>query len=225
MFGQAPRYIPPMSQPDFIRARTPAAKAERRAAILAAASELLAQGGLEHTTLNAIATAAGITKSNIYRYFESREEILMRLLTKDLRHASEALAQALTKPRPLPEVAATLARGLAANPRLCVLISITASTLEHNISTDTLRDIKRNMITSLEIAATALNKSLPEIPLAQAEQAIHILFILIAGLWPHSAPGAALKALYKEPEFMRFEQNFGDVLTLSTQTMLKGLLG
>ncbi len=212
-----------MTQPAFIRARTPEAKAKRRAAILAAASTLLAQGGLERTTLSAIATEAGTTKSNIYRYFESREEILMRLLTEDLRHTSEALAQALIKPQPVPDVAALLADGLAANPRLCLLVSITASTLEHNISTDTLREIKLDMVSSLETAAKALHVAIPEIPLEHTENAVHILFTLIIGLWPHSTPGPALAALYEEPEFSRFKQDFGESLTFSTEVMLKGL--
>lgn len=211
-----------MSQPAFIRARTPEAKAKRRAAILAAAAELLAVGGLEHTTLNAIATASGITKSNIYRYFESREEILMRLLTADLRETSQAFAYALTGPRPLPEVAAALADGLAANPRLCLLISITASTLEHNISTDTLREIKRDMVASLENTAHALHKVLPEISLEQAGGAIQMLFTLTIGLWPFSTPGPALAALYQEPEFAAYKQDFGETLRRATQVMLKG---
>jgi len=223
VFSAPPRYLSAMNQPAFIRARTPEAKAERRAAILAAASALLAQGGLAGTTLSAIATEAGVTKSNIYRYFESREEILMRLLTEDLRHTSKALTHTLTKPLPLPDVAATLAGGLAANPRLCLLISITASTLERNISTNTLRDIKRDMIASLERTAKALHTALPKIPLAQAENAVHILFTLTIGLWPHSTPGPALTALYEEPEFSRFKQDFRQSLTLSTEVMLKGL--
>jgi len=210
-----------MSQPTFIRARTPEAKAKRRTAILAAAAELLAAGGLQHTTLNAIATTAGITKSNIYRYFESREEILMRLLAKDLQEASESLTNALA-PRPLPEVAATLAGGLAANPRLCVLISITASTLERNISTDTLREIKRDMVLSLETTAAALHAALPEISLAQAGEAVQTLFILAVGLWPFSTPGPALAALYEEPEFAVFKQDFGAALLRATEVMLRG---
>jgi len=212
-----------MSQPAFIRARTPEAKAKRRAAILAAARAMLAQGGLEATTLSAIATEAGTTKSNIYRYFESREEILMRVLTEDLRHASEDISQALTKPRALPEVAAALANGLAANPRLCLLISITASTLEHNISTDTLREIKRDLITSLETTAKALQTTIPTLSGDQAKNAVHFLWTLTIGLWPHSTPGPALAALYNEPEFSRFKQDFRTALVFSTETMLRGL--
>lgn len=212
-----------MTEPAFIRARTPEAKAKRRDAILAAARALLDDDGLDHTTLSAIAAKAGITKSNIYRYFESREEILMRLLTQDLRTTTQALAGALTKPMPLPEVAATLAGGLSANPRLCLLISITASTLEHNISTENLRAIKQDMVASVAAAATALHRAIPDISTEQSENAVQILWTLTVGLWPHSTPGPALKALYQEPDFTRFNQDFGEALTDSIYVMLKGM--
>lgn len=222
-FHPAPRYIPAMSKPDFIRARTPEAKAKRRAAILSATRTLLAQGGLEQTTLSAIATEAGTTKSNIYRYFESREEILMRVLTEDLRHSNATLTQALTAPKPLPEVAAMLATSLAANPQLCLLISITASTLEHNISTDTLREIKHDMIGSLETTAKALRIAIPSFSQEQTEAAVQMLWTQTIGLWPHCTPGPALKTLYEEPDFTRFNQDFGAMLTFSIHIMLKGL--
>ncbi len=212
-----------MNKPAFQRARTPEAKAERRAAILAATAALLAQKGLERTTLSAIATSASVAKSNIYRYFESREEILMRLLVQDLRATHTALNAALTGPQPLGEVANILADGLAKTPRLCLLISIVSSTLEHNISTATLRDIKRDMLASLTETATALRRALPGLGQQQAERAVQILFALVAGLWPLSQPGPALTALYQEAEFARFSHDFTQELRFSVKTMLKGL--
>jgi len=68
----------------FQRARSPERKQLRRMAILQAASDVLARDGIEATSLNAIARQAGMVKSNIYRYFESREEILLRLMLLDL---------------------------------------------------------------------------------------------------------------------------------------------
>ncbi len=64
----------------FRRARSPARKALRRAALLRAAAELVDADGPEGVSLAAIAARAGGAKSNVYRYFESREEILARKL-------------------------------------------------------------------------------------------------------------------------------------------------
>ncbi|HEU0222902.1 MAG TPA: helix-turn-helix domain-containing protein, partial [Paracoccaceae bacterium] len=76
-----------MADNPFQRARSPEQKAHRRRAILEAAAALLAEGGIEATTLAAIAERAGLVKSNLYRYFESREEILMWLFVEDLGEA------------------------------------------------------------------------------------------------------------------------------------------
>ena len=60
----------------FQRARRPEQKRQRRAAILAAAAELLASDGVDGVTLNRISHRVGLAKSNLYRYFDSREQIL-----------------------------------------------------------------------------------------------------------------------------------------------------
>ncbi|MBE7452074.1 MAG: TetR family transcriptional regulator [Kofleriaceae bacterium] len=72
-----------MQAPSFQRAREPEQKEQRRRALLDAAAALLADGDLEAVTLSAIARAVGLAKSNVYRYFESREEILLELLVDD----------------------------------------------------------------------------------------------------------------------------------------------
>src|SRR5689334_25239296 len=68
----------------FQRARKPEEQRLRRDAILAAASELFDLEGPQGTGLNAIAARAGFTKSNVYRYFESREDVLMSLFLVEL---------------------------------------------------------------------------------------------------------------------------------------------
>ena len=68
----------------FQRARKPEEQKLRREAILAAAAELFDAEGPQGAGLNAIAAKAGFTKSNVYRYFESREEVLMSLFLSEL---------------------------------------------------------------------------------------------------------------------------------------------
>jgi AcrR family transcriptional regulator len=65
------------------RARQPEQKEARRAEILHAAAEDFEELGLERMTLNGLARRAGQAKSNLYRYFESLEEILLHLFLRD----------------------------------------------------------------------------------------------------------------------------------------------
>lgn len=63
------------------RARTEEKKNERKAAICSAAFELFREHGYDAVSLNGIAAKAGFTKSNMYRYFTSREEIFLNIFT------------------------------------------------------------------------------------------------------------------------------------------------
>lgn len=62
------------------RTRLPAA--ERRALIERAAARLFAERGYELTTVAEIAAAAGVSKPMLYRHFESKRELHMRLLER-----------------------------------------------------------------------------------------------------------------------------------------------
>jgi AcrR family transcriptional regulator len=59
--------------------------------ILAAARNLLEQGGVEGLTMDGIAAAAGVAKGTIYLYFPSKEELLQELLS----HVGEDIINAL----------------------------------------------------------------------------------------------------------------------------------
>jgi AcrR family transcriptional regulator len=54
--------------------------AGRRGAVLAAARDQFALHGFESTTMRDIADAAGLTASNLYRYFESKDSLITEIL-------------------------------------------------------------------------------------------------------------------------------------------------
>lgn len=77
------------------RARTDEQRAQRIESILSAAAELFESTAYEAVTLQAIATRAGFTRSNLYRYFQTREEIFLELYRGDLDAWLSALESAL----------------------------------------------------------------------------------------------------------------------------------
>src|SRR5258708_18891199 len=66
----------------FERARQPEQIEQRLEQILEAAMVLFWEKGLENVTLTDIGNKAGTAKSNLYRYFESREHIYLVTLQK-----------------------------------------------------------------------------------------------------------------------------------------------
>src|ERR1700742_1218226 len=80
-----------MTATGFQRARSTQAKQQREAAILAAATELGSARGIRQVTLTDIAEAVGMHKSAMLRYFETREQIFLRLTAIGWREWSAAL--------------------------------------------------------------------------------------------------------------------------------------
>jgi AcrR family transcriptional regulator len=68
---------------------------ERVEQMLEAASELLAQGGVESLTTRALAEYTGIPVGTIYRYFSNRDEIIAAYLDHEMAVIEEAVATAL----------------------------------------------------------------------------------------------------------------------------------
>jgi len=74
-----------------------AAKAEAvRAAIVDAAEKRFAEFGYTKTTLNEIATQAGMSAANLYRFYENKLDIAAAVVRRMLQLREEALRGALT---------------------------------------------------------------------------------------------------------------------------------
>lgn len=65
---------------------------ERRADLVAAATEVFLVSGYEGATMDDISKAAGVTRANIYWYFKSKDEVFARVMRQLLSRDFHALA-------------------------------------------------------------------------------------------------------------------------------------
>jgi AcrR family transcriptional regulator len=211
--------------PRFERARKPEQIALRREAILAAAAELFDAGGPEAAGLNAIAARAGFTKSNVYRYFESREAALLSLFTAEFERFVQALGPALVPVRSgdMEGVARVTAELFLAHPRFCHLLSILNAVIERNVSEDVLVDMKRTTYAMAQQVAQALHAKLPAIPLADCAWAGTMVATLVTGMWTSARPTEAAKRIFERPEFAGLKPNLGRDLERAVLVLLRGV--
>jgi AcrR family transcriptional regulator len=119
--------MPKSKLPPFQRARQPKQIEQRQEAILEAALVLFQKKGLENVTLADIAENVGTVKSNIYRYFDSREHIYLRVLQ---RQASEwekrvmPALEALKRKGTAAKAAEVMADGYCAERDYCFLVHL-----------------------------------------------------------------------------------------------------
>jgi AcrR family transcriptional regulator len=218
----------------FQRARQPKQKQQRRQEILAAAAELLDQqmsakpgGSLEGLSLSAIARSAKLAKSNIYRYFESREQILLALLIEQENAAVSAIEQKLVPLRgtnQVEDVASVLAEVLASHPKLCLLISVVANVLEHNLSHDSIVEFKEALLHVSIRIGNALQAALPALPHQRTFALLRYLHALISGLWPMGHPAPLADEVLKNQRFAAFRSDFTHDLAGALGATLAGLV-
>jgi AcrR family transcriptional regulator len=188
----------------FQRARQPEQKEVRRRAILRAARELAREVGPIAVGLNELGRRSGVSKPNIYRYFESKEDILFRLYLAEMTDMVDAVTARFRKARaPLDptRVAGILSEEHLSRPLLCQLAGMASSILEHNMSADAIADVKLGFAELLPRAAAALRTALPWLSEADAGMAVQSIELQLAALWPVANPSPAAREALSRPDF------------------------
>ncbi|MCE0763509.1 TetR family transcriptional regulator [Pseudonocardia kujensis] len=218
---------------DFQRARTPEQRQVRRSTILATAREMLSEMGVSELSFNRLSERAGLAKSNILRYFDSREAILLELLDDEqkawLADLGPVLAQRTEPNAPVRERVAALAESVAesltARPLLNELVSAQASVLEHNVSPDGAARYKRAALDNVRTFATLIGRSLPELPESGAVEVAGALVMLASSAWTYSQPSAAMRAAYEaDPDLAAHCIVFRDAIEHLATLLISGAL-
>ncbi|RLV81609.1 TetR family transcriptional regulator [Streptomyces rapamycinicus NRRL 5491] len=187
-----------MTTPAFQRARSAQAKQAREEAILDAARALARERGVRDVTLTDIAGAVGMHKSALLRYFETREQIFLRLTAEGWRQWSAELRGDLERRThtTAPEIAEAVAATLAARPMFCDLLAQAPMNLERNVSIDSVRDFKLVTFEEIGLIGDELRRLLGLTEL-QTVDLVATATSLAGALRQMAAPGPRLRELYE----------------------------
>ncbi|WP_018639638.1 TetR/AcrR family transcriptional regulator [Parafrankia elaeagni] len=207
-------------------------RTERREGILRTAAAMLDEMPVSAMSLNELSRRVGLAKSNVLRYFESREAVLLDLLAAAaagfLVEIAEKLPPTVDPSAPVSVRAGDLAAGLAASfdahPMLCELLSAQAAVLERNVSTDVALRYKRGARDSMVGLAALFRRLVPELDEPRSAQAAGLLIALVGALWTRGHPAPALVAAYQvEPTLAFMNPPFRESLDAAIRTVLLGL--
>lgn len=219
-----------MSHPSpYLRARSPEQKEERRRHLLdTARSLLLDMPDVHDLGINELARRAQMTKSNVYRYFESSEAVLLDVLVEEFVLWRTELHMALSRDRKrsgtIEHIARAFAATMAARPLLCRLTSIFPSILEHNISAERMTEFKHGMLAVRKETALEFHTCMPSVSAARFERCIHHAVPLLIGLWPLSHPAKVAAEVIERPELEALRYRFQHDLEEGLLMLLRGLL-
>ena len=216
----------------FQRARSDEQREIRRTVILETAAAMLNEMPVAEVSLNELSRRVGLAKSNVLRYFESREAVLLELLDVFLGEWLEDLAEELSEGIEVgaaqnvraAQLADILSRSLANRVVLCDLFGAQGGVLEHNVSVEVVKRHKRSSLTKLTAMSELLRRHLPE--LGEAAQLFCLIGLVSAGaLASYVPPPPSLLAAYaQEPELGLLNLDLGDALRGAFTSSLLGVL-
>jgi len=216
----------------FQRARSAEQRESRRRAILDTAAAMLDEMPVADLSLNELSRRVGLAKSNVLRYFESREAVLLELLDDFLERWLSELADELAAgvdPTASAEaragqLAEVLSRSLADRVVLCDLFGAQGGVLEHNVSVEVVKRHKRSSLATLEAMSELVRRHVPE--LGDGARQFCLTSLVSAGaLSAYVPPPPSLLAAYAdEPALGILHVDLRDALRSVLTSALLGTL-
>jgi len=214
----------------FQRARSPEQQEQRRAAILAAARSMLDRMPPTQVSLRELSREVGLSKSNVVRYFPTREAVFLAVLTADWDSWLTAVESRLPTPdaqrHPRDQVrlvAAAIAQALGEHRRFCDLIAACQTVLEHNVPLEVAREFKGAALDRLNQFASLTRSRIPELGEAQGAEFAGLVWALVAGAWPLANPSPVVATVLAEPRFAAIRVDFTPAMTRTLTVILDGM--
>jgi AcrR family transcriptional regulator len=221
-----------MATTTFQRARSDEQRALRSQAILDTAAAMLQEMPVADISLNELSRRVGLAKSNVLRYFDSREAVLLELLARSVREWLEHLAAELPSAvrhragfnRRAEQLATAISGSLAERPVLCDLMSTQAAVLEHNVSVEAVARYKLAALADAEVIAGLVRDALPELSQDDAWRYTVGAWLMTAALWAYARPPeAVLQACTADERLEKARLDFPATLEDYLTTLAIGL--
>lgn len=212
----------------FKRARRPEQVEERKRAILDIAALMLAEAPVSDISLRELSARVGLSKSNVLRYFETREAIFLEILEREQEAMLVEVGERFSLLRASGEAHAEKVAGIVADsfitrPLLCELMSTMASVLERNISEAFARGFKRRSSEKAQRLADLVCRALPDISASDAAHFAAMSHVMVAGMWPYAHPTEVVCTVMGEMDLPSPADLFASYLKEGLAVQLIGL--
>jgi AcrR family transcriptional regulator len=200
------------------RARSLADKATRRAAILHAAGAVFDDVGEAAFTMDEVAARVGLARGTLYRYFPTREVLLVWVLREDLAAWFDDVTLRLPRHR-RAGVSRLLVDTLLQRPRLVALLALAQSSFERNLPVADARDYKTWLVGRAADVGASLDRALDAPPGSGADLLVHLNAALI-GLYHAANPAPAVAEAMHDPALSALHIDLRAALSLHVAALI-----
>ncbi len=210
---------------EFERARSREHVLERKKEILNACARLFDEYGFDGVNFKAIGALTSFTRPAIYKYYSSKEEILLDLFTQDLKLWDMDIQVMITSNETMDKdtYAKALTETFMRHQRLLKLLSILFSSLEKNCSLEKLITFKKDMHTHTFNFILSLEKFFPDASEEQRGQFMTTAISLVLGLYPYTHLSDRQIEAIKKSGVQHITPDFETILSNGLKLLLSDL--
>ena len=164
----------------------------RREEILSACEKLYQTMSFKEITLKDIAGATSFTRTSIYNYFQTKEEIFLALMQKEYElwvAELDAMASAYTA-MSVESFSSMLAHSLEKRSMLLKLLSMNHFDMEENSRAECLVDFKRAYGASIDAVRRCLVKFFPSMGAKARQDFLYAFLPFLYGIYPYTTVSA-----------------------------------
>ncbi|MBQ9807403.1 MAG: TetR family transcriptional regulator [Ruminococcus sp.] len=164
---------------------SPELTASRKEEIVSACERLYQTMSFKEITIKEIGNVTSFTRTSIYNYFQTKEEIFLALMQREYEEWSEEM-RSLSEENVImsPEdFADALARSLDEHRQLLKLLAMNHYDMEENSRPERLTEFKTAYRASLDSVRGCVTKFFPEI---DSERFIFVFFPFLFGVYPYT---------------------------------------
>lgn len=160
----------------------------RKSEIIAACKKLYETMSFKDITIKEIGKATSFTRTSIYNYFQTREEIFLALLQQEYECWNAELSAALDERESLSreEFAVLLADTLSRRELMLKLLSMNMYDIEENSSTEKLVEFKKAFGSSLKLTAQCVSRCIPQMSQEECVKFLYTFFPFVYGIYPYT---------------------------------------
>lgn len=172
----------------------------RREEIIDACEELYKTMSFKEITIKEIGNVTSFTRTSIYNYFQTKEEIFLALLKREYELWIAYLWEAMEQHERMDkdEFAAMLAHSLEERAQLLKILSMNHYDMETGSRLEYLTAFKVVYGESIRTVTECLNKYFPEMTASEKQDFIYTFFPFMFGIYPYTFVTEKQRAAMKE---------------------------
>ena len=167
---------------------SPELTAARKEEIISACEQLYKTMSFKDITLKEIGNVTSFTRTSIYNYFQTKEEIFLALYTREYDRWNEDLQGILNENAKLSkkQLSEKIASSIAKREQLLKLLSMNNYDMELNSRPELLVSFKVSYGESLRNIQKILKKFCPDMNEADIKSFIYVFFPFMFGIYPYT---------------------------------------